>query len=92
MVRPQLLVSLGATAAKVLLGSSFRLTHHRGEILEYRDLPLVATVHPSAVLRGPEERRRETFDELVADLALARRTAAEAPATALTRARIPEQE
>ncbi|MGH4023551.1 MAG: UdgX family uracil-DNA binding protein [Pseudonocardiaceae bacterium] len=76
-VRPRLLVSLGATAAKALLGSLFRLTQHRGEILEYQDLPLVATVHPSAVLRGPEERRREMFDELVVDLALAGRTAAE---------------
>lgn len=76
-VRPQLVVTLGATAAKALLGSSFRLTHHRGEILEYQDLPLIATIHPSAVLRGPEERRQEMFDDLVADLALAGRTAAE---------------
>lgn len=75
-VRPDLLVTLGATAAKALLGSAFRLTWHRGEILEYQGLPLVATVHPSAVLRGPEERRAEAFDELVADLALAGRTAA----------------
>lgn len=81
-VRPQLLVTLGATAAKALLGSSFRLTHHRGEILEYRDLPLVATIHPSAVLRGPEERRQEMFEELVADLALAGRTAAQMRGTA----------
>jgi uracil-DNA glycosylase len=75
-VRPQLLVTLGATAAKALLGSSFRLTHHRGEVLEYQNSPLVATIHPSAVLRGPEERRKEAFGELVADLALAGRTAA----------------
>lgn len=76
-VRPQLLVALGATAAKALLGSAFRLTRHRGEVLKYQDLALVATIHPSAVLRGPEDRRTEMFDELVADLTLAGRTAAE---------------
>lgn len=74
-VRPQLLVTLGATAAKALLGSLFRLTQHRGEILEYRTLPLVATIHPSAVLRGPKDRQAEMLDELVADLALAGRAA-----------------
>jgi len=70
-VGPRLLVTLGATAAKALLGPSFRLTQHRGELLEYNDIPLLATVHPSAVLRGPEERRKEAFDGLVADLATA---------------------
>ncbi|MDQ3989683.1 MAG: UdgX family uracil-DNA binding protein [Actinomycetota bacterium] len=74
-VRPQVLVTLGATAAKALLGSSFRLTRHRGELLEFEGLPLLATVHPSAVLRTPDDRRDETFDGLVADLALAGRTA-----------------
>jgi DNA polymerase len=71
LIRPQLLVTLGATAAKALLGPSFRLTQHRGEILEYTGLPLVATIHPSAVLRGPKERQAQMFDELVADLKLA---------------------
>lgn len=75
-VSPKLLVTLGATAAKSLLGSSFRLTHHRGEVLEFDGLPLVATIHPSAVLRVPAERRDEMFDELVADLELAGRIAA----------------
>jgi uracil-DNA glycosylase len=59
----------------------FRLTRHRGEVLEYRDLPLVATIHPSAVLRGPKERQAEMLEELVAGLELAGRT---------TRARAPE--
>jgi uracil-DNA glycosylase family protein len=72
-VDPQLLVTLGATAAKALLGTSFRLTQHRGEVLTYADLPLVATIHPSAVLRGPKDRQAEMFDDLVADLALAAR-------------------
>jgi uracil-DNA glycosylase len=73
-VGPQLLVTLGSTAAKALLGTAFRLTQHRGEILEYADRPLVATIHPSAVLRGPKDRQAEVFDELVADLELAART------------------
>jgi uracil-DNA glycosylase len=73
-VGPQLLVTLGATAAKALLGTSFRLTQHRGEVLEYAQLPLVATIHPSAVLRGPKDRQAEMFDDLVADLELAGRT------------------
>ncbi|MGH3914711.1 MAG: UdgX family uracil-DNA binding protein [Pseudonocardiaceae bacterium] len=76
-VGPRLLVTLGATAAKALLGSSFRLTQHRGELLEYDGLPLLATLHPSAVLRGPEEQRKAMFEGLVADLAIAGRTVAE---------------
>jgi uracil-DNA glycosylase family protein len=73
-VRPKLLVTLGATAAKALLGTSFRLTQHRGEVLRYVGLPLVATIHPSAVLRGPKDRQAEMLDELVADVELAGRT------------------
>jgi DNA polymerase len=73
-VGPQLLVTLGATAAKALLGTSFRLTQHRGEVLAYAELPMVATIHPSAVLRGPKDRQAEMFDELVTDLELASRT------------------
>jgi DNA polymerase len=72
-VRPQLLVTLGATAAKALLGPPFRLTQHRGELLEYQNLPLVATIHPSAVLRGPKELQTESFEGLAADLELAGR-------------------
>ncbi|MBV9160743.1 MAG: UdgX family uracil-DNA binding protein [Pseudonocardiales bacterium] len=75
-IRPRLLVTLGATAAKALLGTSFLLTRHRGEVLEYGNLPLVATIHPSAVLRGPKDRQAEMLDELVADLELAGRTTA----------------
>jgi DNA polymerase len=73
-VEPQLLVTLGSTAAKALLGAAFRLTQHRGEILEYENRPLVATVHPSAVLRGPKDRQAEMFDDLVADLKFAGHT------------------
>src|SRR5215211_3709673 len=59
VVRPEALVLLGATAAKALLGSSFRLTKHRGELLESELAPVVtATVHPSAILRAPDDPSR----------------------------------
>lgn len=61
-IRPQLVVALGATAAQALLGSGFRLTKHRGEILSSPLAPrILATVHPSSILRAPERdaRRRE---------------------------------
>jgi uracil-DNA glycosylase len=76
VVDPSLVVCLGATAAKALLGRDFRLTHHRGEVFDQLDgPPVTATVHPSAVLRGPSERRAELFEGLVEDLRLAVRAA-----------------
>jgi uracil-DNA glycosylase len=75
---PDVVVLLGATAAKSLMGNDFRLTAHRGEVLEIPaadtmidldvDPRVVATVHPSAILRGPAEDRDKAFDALVADL------------------------
>ena len=57
-MRPEALVLLGATASKALLGSSFRVTQHRGELLDSELAELVtATIHPSAILRGPPEDR-----------------------------------
>ncbi len=83
-VQPDVVVLLGATAAKSLLGNDFRLTAHRGEALrlpssdragEITNLgfdPRVAvTVHPSSVLRGPPEDREKAFDGLVSDLRFA---------------------
>jgi uracil-DNA glycosylase len=68
-VEPEALVLLGATAAKALLGASFRLTHHRGELLDSELAPIVAaTIHPSAILRGPPEERAAEREALVADL------------------------
>src|SRR5919106_1648643 len=59
VVKPEALVLLGATAAKALLGSSFRVTRHRGELLESELAPIVtATVHPSSILRQPDEESR----------------------------------
>jgi uracil-DNA glycosylase len=59
VVKPEALVLLGATAAKALLGSSFRVTEHRGELLDSDLAPIVsATVHPSSILRQPDEASR----------------------------------
>ncbi|HUR35685.1 MAG TPA: UdgX family uracil-DNA binding protein [Vicinamibacterales bacterium] len=63
LVRPRAIVCLGATAAQALLGASFRVTAHRGVFIESPLAPLVlATVHPSSLLRAPDAatRRRET--------------------------------
>jgi len=75
-VEPELVVCLGAVAAKSLLGTSFRLTQHRGEIMNLPDSParVTATVHPSAVLRAPV--RDEAYGGLVADLTTARQALA----------------
>jgi uracil-DNA glycosylase len=59
LVQPEALVLLGATAAKALLGSSFRLTQHRGELLDSELAPIVAaTIHPSAILRQRDDPAR----------------------------------
>ncbi len=72
-VRPELLVLLGATAAQSVLGRSARVTKLRGSVLEVPEVevPVIVTLHPSAVLRAGE-RRRERRAELVEDLALVR--------------------
>lgn len=76
-VRPTVLATLGATAAKALLGSRFRITKQRGEVVDWGDgVALVPTVHPSSILRVPEENRDDAYDGLVADL---RVVAARAP-------------
>jgi DNA polymerase len=63
LVKPRAIVCLGATAAQALLGRTFRVTAHRGELIESPLAPIVlATVHPSSLLRAPDEetRRHET--------------------------------
>jgi uracil-DNA glycosylase len=76
LVDPALILCLGATAARALLGSSFRVTKQRGQVLELATpvgiRPVLATVHPSAVLRATGEDRDEAFAGLVADLRTAR--------------------
>jgi len=75
VVEPELIVVLGATAGKALLGSSFRVTQTRGTVLEReihgRPERLVPTVHPSSVLRA--EDREGAYRGLVADLEVAAR-------------------
>jgi uracil-DNA glycosylase len=58
-VQPQALVALGATAAKALFGSSFRIRRDRGELIDSDLAPIVtATVHPSAILRAEDDESR----------------------------------
>jgi DNA polymerase len=74
LVKPAALVCLGATAAQALLGPTFRVTRQRGEWVRARWAPRVmATIHPSAILRAPDdEARRAEMGRFVADLALLR--------------------
>ena len=68
LIRPRGVVALGATAAKALLGSSFRLTQHRGELLESDLAPVVAaTIHPSAILRQRDSAARDAERQALAD-------------------------
>jgi uracil-DNA glycosylase len=67
LVRPRGIVTLGATAAKALLGSGFRLTQHRGELIESSLAPVVAaTIHPSAIVRDRDEATRNAEREALA--------------------------
>jgi DNA polymerase len=79
VVRPGILVLLGAVAAQAVMGSSFRVTQHRGEILEAPALDprVVPTVHPASILRARDERARETQRAaFVRDLAVVARASA----------------
>jgi len=70
LLKPRLIVALGATAAQALFGRAFRVTAQRGKVIE---TPLaahgIATVHPSSILRAPDEAsRREEYRAFVKDL------------------------
>jgi len=69
LIKPELVVVLGAVAARSLLGPSFRVTRERGQVIERDGRKFVATVHPSAVLRADD--REAAFAELVKDLRVA---------------------
>ncbi|TPQ22097.1 UdgX family uracil-DNA binding protein [Streptomyces sporangiiformans] len=75
LVEPELIVVLGATAGKALLGPSFRVSKQRGMLLEEeihgRPARVVATIHPSAALRADD--REAVYQGLVADLKVAAR-------------------
>jgi uracil-DNA glycosylase len=69
-VKPEVIVCLGAVAAQSLLGPQFKLMQNHGKVLSSAVAPqVVATIHPSAVLRAPDsEGRRAAYEMLVADL------------------------
>ena len=69
LVKPRILVCLGATAAQALLGKTFKVSRQRGELIPSPLAPVAtATVHPSSILRAPDERRGEEMARFVADL------------------------
>lgn len=72
-IQPRIIVCLGATAAQSLLGREFRITRQHGELLEFEARRhILATWHPSAVLRVPDSTARKTKrEELIADLRMA---------------------
>ncbi len=70
VARPEVIVLLGATAAQGLLGRDFRVSKQRGQLIPSPLAPFVmATVHPSSILRAPDdETRHEEFRRFVEDL------------------------
>ncbi len=63
LVRPRVLVALGATAAEALLGTRRSLAELRGRVHSYRSIPLVVTYHPAALLRNPNW-KKPTWDDI----------------------------
>jgi len=74
VMQPRVIVCLGATAAQALLGRQFRVTQNRGQFVESPLAPFVlATVHPSSILRAPDdEGRHAEMERFIADLSVAR--------------------
>lgn len=72
-VQPEVVLCLGATAAQALLGSGFRVTKDGGKLISDQEWApnVVATIHPSAILRAQDEHKEAMFSELVAALKLA---------------------
>ena len=70
VVKPEVIVCLGATAAQSLLGKTFRVTERRGEAIPHHLAPyVVATVHPSSILRAPDEdTRHDEMAKFIDDL------------------------
>ena len=69
-IHPEIIVCLGATAAQALLGKSFRVTKQRGELISrVLSAQILATVHPSSILRAPDDdSRHQEFARFMADL------------------------
>jgi uracil-DNA glycosylase len=69
LIKPRVIVALGATAAQALLGKQFRVTQNRGKpIRSELAEAIVATVHPSSVLRAPDDAKEQARREFFADL------------------------
>jgi DNA polymerase len=70
VVKPRIVVALGATAAQALFGKGFRVTRDRGRLVPFALAPCaLATVHPSALLRAPDkETRRQEIEHFIEDL------------------------
>jgi DNA polymerase len=70
LVRPEILICLGATAAQALLGRDFRVSRDRGKVIQSEIAPFImATVHPSSILRAPDpEARRSETERFIEDL------------------------
>jgi len=70
IVKPEVVVCLGATAAQALLGRAFRVTRDRGVFVDSPIAPhVIATIHPSAILRAPDdETRADEMKRFIADL------------------------
>ena len=79
IVKPKLVVAMGATAAQTIFGPTFRVTRERGKVLSSKLAPRVlATVHPSSLLRQPDEASRQREYKLfVTDLRGALRAVSE---------------
>ena len=79
IVSPRLVVAMGATAARAFFGPGFRVTRERGRVLSSKLAPRVlATVHPSSLLRQPDEESREReYKHFVSDLSAALQAASE---------------
>jgi uracil-DNA glycosylase family 4 len=70
LVQPKVVVCLGATAAQALIGRTFRVTRDRGVFVDSPLAPqVIATIHPSAILRAPDDAtRREEMKRFIQDL------------------------
>ena len=79
LVKPKLVICLGSTAGQAFFGSSFRVTRERGKVLSSKLAPkVVATVHPSSLLRQPDEVSRDReYAHFVVDLKTALKAAGE---------------
>ena len=75
VVRPRIMVLMGATAAQSVMGPAFRVSKQRGEVMPSPlGVAVLATVHPSSILRAPNEAARDAaFEEFTSDLMVAAR-------------------